>query len=114
MLLRILSETPVWVFVLLAFLVWQGIRALSDRAMPLWRVLMVPLVFMVIGLARLAFLRADIQTPLVAWIAAAMGFARPTAVRRGRGRRCGSAINLRCGLSASRSRAPAPVTSRDG
>ena len=46
----ILSHTPVWVWVLLAFLISRGITAMSPREVPAGRILIVPLVFLVWGL----------------------------------------------------------------
>jgi hypothetical protein len=39
---QILIHTPVWVWALLAFLVWQGIKAMQPRTTPIWRALIVP------------------------------------------------------------------------
>ena len=42
---RILTNTPLWVFALLAYLIWQGSQSLRPRTQPIWRMLIVPLVF---------------------------------------------------------------------
>jgi hypothetical protein len=42
--MRILTNTPVWVFPLLACLIWQA-QLLRPRTRPIWRMLIVPLVF---------------------------------------------------------------------
>lgn len=75
MLMQILSRTPIWVFPLLALLLWQGSRALRDQTLPLWRVMIVPLVFLLIGLARLALGRTETWETLAIWAAAAVAFA---------------------------------------
>jgi hypothetical protein len=67
---QILIHTPLWVFPLLAFLVWQGIKAMRSRTVTIWRSLIVPAVFIVWGLSRL-FSRRDFAGPLVAWLGAA-------------------------------------------
>ena len=54
---RILAHTPVWVFVLLVYLIWQGAQALRPRTQAVWRMLIVPLVFFGMGLSRLVFAR---------------------------------------------------------
>jgi hypothetical protein len=51
--IRILANTPIWVFALLAYLIWQGSQAIRPRTRPIWRMLIVPLVFLLIGLSRL-------------------------------------------------------------
>lgn len=49
--LRILINTPLWVWPLLAYLIWQGAQALRIRTQPIWRMLIVPLVFFLMGLS---------------------------------------------------------------
>jgi hypothetical protein len=72
---RILTHTPVWVFVLLAYLVWQGLQARSPRTQAVWRMLIVPLVFFGMGLSRLVLARDAALAPLLAWCAALTLFA---------------------------------------
>jgi hypothetical protein len=69
---QILSHTPLWVWVLLAYLVWQGIKAMQPRSMPIWRALIVPVVFIVWGISRIGFGHQDNAWPLLAWTAAAL------------------------------------------
>ena len=49
--LRILINTPLWVWPLLAYLICQGAQALRIRTQPIWRMLIVPLVFFLMGLS---------------------------------------------------------------
>jgi hypothetical protein len=70
---QILIHTPLWVFALFAFLVWQGIQAMQPRTTPIWRALIVPVVFIVWGISRIGVGHQDNAWPLVAWIAAALG-----------------------------------------
>jgi hypothetical protein len=70
--LGIITHTPLWVWPLLAYLVWQGIKAMQPRTTPLWRALIVPAVFIVWGLTRLGFGQQGSIAPLIAWIAAAL------------------------------------------
>ena len=72
---RILANTPVWVFALLAYLIWQGLQALRPRTQAIWRMLIVPLVFFLMGLSRLVLARDHGLEPLLAWIAAVALFA---------------------------------------
>jgi hypothetical protein len=69
---QILTHTPLWVFALLAYLVWQGIKAMQPRTTPIWRALIVPVVFIVWGMSRIGFGHQDSAWPLVAWMAAAL------------------------------------------
>lgn len=46
---QILIHTPVWVWMLLAFLLWQGIQAMRPRRTPIWRALIVPVAFIAWG-----------------------------------------------------------------
>ena len=67
---QVLIHTPVWVFALLAFLVWQGIKAMRPRTVTIWRSLIVPAVFIVWGLSRVVS-RQDYAGLLAAWLGAA-------------------------------------------
>ena len=69
---QILVHTPPWVWVLLAYLVWQGIKAMQPRTVPIWRALIVPVVFIVWGISRIGLGHQDSAWPLLAWIAAAL------------------------------------------
>jgi hypothetical protein len=72
---RILTNTPLWVFALLAYLIWQGSQSLRPRTQPIWRTLIVPLVFFLMGLSRLVTARDRGIEPLLAWLVAAVLFA---------------------------------------
>lgn len=47
---QMLAHTPLYVFVLLAYLVWQGVLSLRTRRQSVWRMLIVPVVFIASGL----------------------------------------------------------------
>jgi hypothetical protein len=70
--IRILANTPVWVFLLLGYLIWQGWQSLRPRTRPIWRMLIVPLVFLLMGLSRLVMARDNGLEPLLAWFVAAL------------------------------------------
>jgi hypothetical protein len=72
---RILTNTPLGVFALLAYLIWQGSQSLRPRTQPIWRMLIVPLVFFLMGLSRLVTARDGGIEPLLAWLVAALLFA---------------------------------------
>src|SRR5262249_2624292 len=67
---QILTHTPIWAFVLLAFLLWQGIKTMRPRTVTIVRAVIVPAVFFVLALSRLLS-RQDFAGPLVAWLGAA-------------------------------------------
>ena len=73
--LRILVNTPLWVFALLAYLIWQGWQAWRPRTQPIWRMLIVPLVFLLMGLSRLVLARGNGLEPLLTWFVTAILFA---------------------------------------
>jgi hypothetical protein len=86
--LRILINTPLWVWPLLAYLIWQGAHALRIRTQPIWRMLIVPLVFFLMDLSRLVTARDSGLEPLLAWgggtaVCMAGGFAPPDAANTG-------------------------------
>ena len=73
--LRILANTPLWVFALLAYLIWQGWQARLPRTRTIWRMLIVPLVFFLMGLSRLVTARDHGLGAMLAWLVAAILFA---------------------------------------
>ena len=68
----VITHTPVWVFVLFAYLVWQGIRGMQSRSMPISRALIVPVIFILWGLSRIGFGQQSNAWLPVAWIVAAL------------------------------------------
>jgi hypothetical protein len=68
----VLTHTPPWVFALLAYLVWQGIKALQPLITPIWRALIVPMVFIIWGVSRIGLGHQDSVGPLIGWIVAAL------------------------------------------
>jgi len=69
---QILTQTPLWVWILLAYLIWQGMQAMQPRTTPIWRALILPVVFIVWGVSRIGFGHQASAWPLVVWIAAAL------------------------------------------
>jgi hypothetical protein len=72
---QMLIHTPIWVFPLFAYLVWQGIKAMRPRTTTIWRSLIVPAIFIVWGLSRLLSGYQDGVGPLVSWAMAALALA---------------------------------------
>ncbi|MDE2363172.1 MAG: hypothetical protein KGM42_10890 [Hyphomicrobiales bacterium] len=70
----IASHTPLWVWPLFAWIVWQGVQALRERTQTLRRALIVPAIFFVLGLRRLLVWQDHPLPPLV-WLVAASAFA---------------------------------------
>jgi hypothetical protein len=60
--LAIIQGTPTWVWALLAFLVYRGVKALQTSTAPLSKLAIVPLIFAGLGIAHL------VSDPLVGWI----------------------------------------------
>jgi hypothetical protein len=69
---NILTHTPLWVFPLFAYLVWQGIKAMRPRTTPIWRALIVPSVFIIWGVSRIGLGHQYNVLPLALWIMAAV------------------------------------------
>ncbi|MBR0850181.1 hypothetical protein JQ543_20695 [Bradyrhizobium diazoefficiens] len=69
---QILIHTPLWVWILLAYLVWQGIKSMQPRRATVWRALIVPVVFIVWGVSRIGLGHQAVSWPIVAWMTAAL------------------------------------------
>jgi hypothetical protein len=48
--LGIVTHTAIWAWILLAYLIWQGIKAMGPRTTAIGRALIVPAIFIVLGL----------------------------------------------------------------
>src|SRR6266700_3424818 len=70
-----LIHTPLWVFPLFAYLVWQGIKATRPRTTTIWRSLIVPAIFIVWGLSRVLSGYQHGVGPLLSWTGAALALA---------------------------------------
>lgn len=68
--LQILVNTPPWVWVLLAFLLFLGIKALRPSTAPLWRIAILPAIFCIWGLYGLFKLHSPTPERIVPWLAA--------------------------------------------
>ena len=68
----VVTHTPRWVWLLFAYLVWQGIQSLQARTTSIWRALIVPTVFIVWGLSRIGLNGSANLWPLLSWIGAAL------------------------------------------
>lgn len=70
--MTILTHTPLWVFAVLAVLVILGIRGLRERTVSLWRLLIVPAVFIAWGAASLTVRAGAAPILLLDWLATAV------------------------------------------
>ena len=101
---RMLAHTPPYVFVLLAYLVWQGVLSLRTRRQAVWRMLIVPGLFTASGLLLIVLRPSGGTVPMAAWFVGLAAFIplglvtgpRLMVVERGRGRvtRAGSPVSL--------------------
>jgi uncharacterized membrane protein len=71
---HVLAHTPPWVALILAYLIWQGVQSLRQRQLPLWRVLVVPAMFIASGLSRIVGSSSVGSGALLPWAAALVVF----------------------------------------
>lgn len=67
---QIIAGTPIWVWPLLAFLLFLGIRALRSATTPLWRIALLPTIFFVWGLYSLIALYGLNPQRTLPWLVA--------------------------------------------
>lgn len=70
MLIQILSHTPLYVWAILAFLVWRGVAELREREIAVARLFVLPLVMLVLTLNDIALKFGLGATALAAWTTA--------------------------------------------
>jgi hypothetical protein len=81
--INILQNTPWWVFVLFALLMWLGFQALKPRSLPIWRFLITPAVFIGWGVTSLALQSMSSPILIADWsVTAAIGAAIAWATSR--------------------------------
>jgi hypothetical protein len=85
MLIQILTHTPLYVWAILAFLLWRGVAEMRDRELTLRRMLILPLVMLGLSLNDMA-LKFDLGAPLIAAWSAGCAAAMLLAWRFGRTR----------------------------
>jgi len=90
----IVTHTPWWVFALLAYLVWMGVKGLQPRTLPLARVFMTPAVFIVWGVVGAAGRHLPPGLNAAAWIGAAVVGAIPGALTGPRRIEVNRSLNL--------------------
>ena len=77
MLIQILSHTPLYVWAILAFLVWRGVAELRGREIAVARLFVLPLVMLALSLHDIALKFGPDATALTAWMAAFAAAALP-------------------------------------
>jgi hypothetical protein len=78
----VISGTPTWVFLLLAYLIWQGSNGLRSRVRPLVKVWITPAIFILWGLIGLVERSGNFSSVVAHWlIGAVLGGALGVAVR---------------------------------
>lgn len=70
MLIQILSHTPLYVWVILALLVWRGVVELREREIAMPRMFVLPLVMLILSLHDIARKFGFDATAFIAWTAA--------------------------------------------
>lgn len=70
MLIQILSHTPLYVWAILAFLVWRGVAELREREIAMPRMFVLPLVLLILSLHDIARKFGFDATAFIAWTAA--------------------------------------------
>ncbi len=73
-LVAILSHTPLFVWAIFAFLLWQGERSLHRRTRPVWSMALVPVIFGLTDFVLLARTGMDAISVLLWFAVAAMAF----------------------------------------
>jgi hypothetical protein len=68
----IISGTPLWVWLLLALLVWQGMKATRPQTIAIWHALLLPVIFTIWGLSRIGINQQMTIGPLIAWAVCAL------------------------------------------
>lgn len=66
-LIQIFTHTPPWVFILFLYGVSRGIRGLRVREISLWRMIILPLIFVGLSLSSLANSSSNIFTGFIIW-----------------------------------------------
>lgn len=101
--IQMIAHTPPLVFVLLAYLMWQGILSLRTRRLAVWRMLIVPGIFEVTGLLLVIVRPSGGEfLPMTAWLVGLIAFAplglvtgpHLLAAHRGNVTRAGSPVSL--------------------
>lgn len=72
MLIQILIHTPVYVWAILALLIWRGVAAMADREMPVRNLFIIPVIMLAISAQDIVAKFGGDFLPLGAWAAGAV------------------------------------------
>jgi len=92
--LEIVTHTPWWVFALLAYVIWMGVKGLRPRTLPLARMFITPVVFIVWGVLGAAGRHLPPGLNAAAWIGGAVLGVIPGALTSPRRIELDRALNL--------------------
>jgi hypothetical protein len=92
--IAVVRHTPMWVFAVLAYLIWMGVKGLQPRTLPLARVFITPAVFIVWGLIGAAGRHLPPALTASAWVGGAALGAIPGALTSPRRIELNRALNL--------------------
>ena len=81
---QIVANTPLWVWPLMALVVWLGVKGLRSRVLPLWRLAVLPVVGLILSFAGIGQ-AVQPALALVAWLVA-LGIGLPLGILLGRRR----------------------------
>jgi hypothetical protein len=71
---HMLAHTPRYIFLLLAYLIWQGVRSMRTRRQSVWRMLVLPSIFIGSGLLLLVLRPSGAIPAMAAWLAGLVAF----------------------------------------
>ncbi len=92
--IAVVTHTPWWVFAVLAYLIWMGVRGLQPRTLPLARVFITPVVFIVWGVLGAAGRHLPPGLNAAAWVSGALLGAIPGALTSPRRVEWNRSLNL--------------------
>jgi hypothetical protein len=69
---HIVRGTPIWAWAILAYLVYQGVQSLQARTMAVSRALIVPILFICLGLSRIVLSHEAGIAAIGAWVVGAL------------------------------------------
>lgn len=78
--LEVLRHTPPWVFLLFGYIAWMGVRGLQTRNLPLVRVWIMPIVFILMGVSGALARHQPAALAIPAWALGALIGAVPGAL----------------------------------